>query len=140
MDAQDLIDTFNLGARASRSNYHLTLGGLISKLGFASPDLRVTSDYGPPGRGLSYRIYYRDLAFKKGGEAIAVKDFLDYCKRLLDLEQEGYKGGQYLMDRDTPLWISDYGIVSNIAIVGTETKKIAGSDKLVFYLETRIIE
>ena len=140
MNAQNFIDIYNLGAKASRADYHLTLGGLIDKLDFASPNLPVTSDYGPPGEGLSYRGYYCDLAFEKEGEAITVKDFLNRCKRLLDQEQEGYKGGQFLMERDTPLWISDYETDSNIAIVETETKETLGSDKGLFYLETRIIK
>jgi hypothetical protein len=33
---------------------------------------------------------------------------------------EGYKGGDFLMDADTPLWCSPYGDASGLAIVRME--------------------
>lgn len=38
----------------------------------------------------------------------------------IDAEFEGYKGGQFLMDPDTELWVSQYGSSDGLRIVGVE--------------------
>ena len=65
----------------------------------------------------SYRGYYSDLAFEPDGEEITVGEFLKVCENALDTTYEGYKGGDFLMGSNTPLWISSYGEVSSIAIM-----------------------
>ena len=98
MNAQDLMDFFNLGARASRGNYHLTLGELTTKLSFDSPDLRVTSDYGPPGIGRSYRSDYCDLAFGKGGRGYRFRKRFSRPLQKFDRPRAGRLQGRPIHD------------------------------------------
>lgn len=38
-----------------------------------------------------------------------VQDMLDLCKRSLGRSFTGYKGGDFTMDENTPLWVSQHG-------------------------------
>ena len=113
-----LLEAFSSGARNSRGNYHITLKRLIITLNTVESNensLVKVEDYhsgftlGYPHKPHSYRGYYSDLAFEISDFKLTSKDFLDRCICCLDKEFEGYKGGLYKMDEDTPLWIADYG-------------------------------
>lgn len=116
MDIQKMIDGMNKLSRDTRSSYHLTLGELISHLeGYSNWVLLE------PGIGMlhSYRGHYTDLAFEES-EPITVEVALGKLKSVLGTEQDGYKGGSFLMDDMTPLWISNYGDASGVAVMGLE--------------------
>jgi hypothetical protein len=57
----------------------------------------------------SYRGYYSDLSFEKSDSKVMVKDLLEICKSTLNQTFTGYKGGDNVMGKDTPLWLADYG-------------------------------
>lgn len=123
MNIQELLNTMNRAGRRERGHYHVTLGGLIAALGGADPFAVVVFDGSVEGpcEPHSYRGYYSDLALESGPDVVA-KDLL----RLLTvecLEQtfEGYKGGDYDMGADTPLWRACYGECGD-AIVGVSVK------------------
>ena len=118
MDIQALVDSMSECSRRDRSQYHLTLGGLIKKLEAADPDLFVKcSDGQIPGELSSYRGYYSDLAFEPTDEATTVGVLLSGCKKALDATFGGYKGGDFVMGADTPLWISPYGLCHELAVM-----------------------
>lgn len=42
------------------------------------------------------------------------------CRDAIGAEFTGYKGGEYYMDGQTPLWVSEHGVSSGVALVGVE--------------------
>lgn len=120
MDLQKIFDAMGSMERASRSNYHLCLGQLIEELSAIPGDAPVRLDYLPeqgPGEPGSYRGYYSDLAFEFGPPT-TVSAWLSDSRKTLGKTLEGYKGGDFLMGADTPLWVSNYGDNSGRAIMG----------------------
>lgn len=102
---QSLIDELGRGWRAERSLNQLTLAGLIEQL----EKLDGKREIFGIGYAMSYRGYYCDLAFAPVDETRTVDDLLRTSKKLIGSTFTGYKGGDYLMDEHTPLWIADYG-------------------------------
>ena len=119
-----------------RSLYHVTLGELIDFTKDMDPGAIVHSDR-PDAHadGIeidfigSYRGYYSDLALfvhefpkEKNSSASPVGGLHAHCKKLLGETVGGYKGGEYLMEEDTPLWYEtgDWGSSSQIAIINLE--------------------
>lgn len=118
-DIQKLFDAMSDTARVERSHYHLTLGAAITKLEAMDPALTVVcSDdaSSAPGYAMSYRGYYSDIAFSPV-PATDVAAFLATCRNALDTTMEGYKGGEYLMHKDVPIWIAEYGCSGDRAVV-----------------------
>jgi len=138
MDIQTLVDTMSDIGKRDRSNYHLTLGKFMQVLKEAigtNPKMPVKSDKGGSiGLADSYRGYYSDLAFRPSKKIKTVKNVLDICMVVFNKSLIGYKGGDFLMDEKTPLWISEYGECSYIAIV--EAKFI----KKTMYLITKNVD
>ena len=121
-DLQRLVDTMSRAMRETRSNYHMTLGGLISRLSeigrSGMGNAKVVVDLGgSPGSFMSYRGYYDDLSLDRSGDGVTVQELLKKCETALGKHFTGYKGGEYLMDESTPLWVSEYGSASGIAII-----------------------
>ena len=113
---------------------HLTLGRLIDKLTKWEAedrplwgDLYVTEGAEGlmnrkkldiwPGKEDSYRGFYEDLAFSATDRHIGTRELLEQCLRIRGRVYQGYKGGDYIMNDDTVLWIADYGRVDGYAIV-----------------------
>jgi hypothetical protein len=98
--------------RNERKKYHLTLEKLIKILKDSQKDLLVKFDNGCfIGDFNSYRGYYSDLSIEPIdiNNYLRVNDFINKCEESLNQEFEGYKGGQFLMAGDTPLWMAEYG-------------------------------
>ena len=137
MDIQKFLDAISATSRVTRQSYHLTLGQLIKKLESADAAAKVVFDDGTsPSEPHSYRGYYSDLAFERGGET-TVAPFLDCLRKILGSTLEGYKGGDFLMDGGTPLWVSNYGCSDEVAVIAVDvqsdrvlliTKKVVDSD------------
>lgn len=69
----------------------------------------------------SYRGYYEHLAL--GWSTHGDKQNRDMRRNLSDANGstfEGYKGGEYMMTPETPVWVDNYGDVSRTAIVAIE--------------------
>lgn len=64
---------------------------------------------GCPNFPHSFRGYYDDLALEPFEGITLVKKLLELLKKSLNKEFTGYKGGEFLMDARTPLWMSKYG-------------------------------
>ena len=123
-DFQKMMDAIAEQDMKRRSQYHLTLGALADicihsyKLGrvlaYANGNLNPKLEVN------SYRGYYCDLAIATTtdpDEICRTKDFGELLKRTIDTPLTGYKGGNFLMGKDTPLWLSDYGEYTGLAIM-----------------------
>jgi hypothetical protein len=123
MDMQGYIDALSDGWKKDRSKYHLTLGALHAALQEANPDALVLLDGGEtsPDEPHSYRGYYSDLAFERVQPLRKVSQLLVEVADALGATFEGYKGGDFTMDSETPLWVSSYGSSSGIAMMAVTT-------------------
>lgn len=123
MDIQALMDSMSDQWKQDRSKYHLTLGELHKALHEANPDALVLLDAGDtsPDEAHSYRGYYSDLAFRRVSPPIKAARLLIEVVNSIGETFEGYKGGDFKMDEDTPLWVSSYGTSDGIAMVAITT-------------------
>ena len=118
MNINNILNAMSDQGAEYRSRYHLTLGRLEELLSAAKPDSKVEIDgYGISDNVFCYRGYYSDLAIGYG-DGVKVEDLLKSVRAALDGETfHGYKGGEYTMSKDTPLWLaSNYGDCSDLAI------------------------
>lgn len=114
---QGWMDALSRQWQEERSAEGLTLGRIIDLLAAMPPETRI--------RGLgdleSYRGYYSDLAFDPHCPERRASDILDECRRAMGRVFQGYKGGDFLMGENTPLWVSPWGESSGLRLMGFET-------------------
>jgi len=126
VDLQKIIDALGEGHRQARTAYHLTLGDTIDLLSQFEETMIVRFDYigeegeNSPNNPHSYRGYYSDLALEPGPDR-TVKQVVYDLKLSLNKEFTGYKGGEFLMEKNTPLWVAHYGDCGR-AIMGLEIR------------------
>lgn len=67
----------------------------------------------------SWRGSYDELAlhYTNEGDACTVADLIDVLERAIGKEFHGYKGGTYRMDKNTPVWVSNWGEAAETGIV-----------------------
>lgn len=72
----------------------------------------------------SYRGYYCRLSIDYLGldEPIKVSEFLKQAKEANGKVFIGYKGGDFLMDEKTPIYVSSYGECEGFKVIGVEEK------------------
>jgi hypothetical protein len=99
----------------------LTLGEFIKKLEEQPQDNEIQFDFAHfyPKEIHSYRGYYDQLAigYKSSGNCPKVEEILQLCKDALGKYFTGYKGGDFLMMEDTPLWVANPEETGDTAIV-----------------------
>lgn len=105
MDMQGIVNMMSNIARDTRKDYHVCLGDLLERLR-SCDDPNALVPYGEPH---SYRGYYADLALEPLPEPIKVWELINQLSDVINTELTGYKGGEFLMGADTPVWISHYG-------------------------------
>lgn len=103
MNFQALLDGIRLETQKARSTAQMTLGKLIDELGELPPKTLV--ELSSPH---SYRGYYEDLAFSYG-EKTTAKKALQLCHNAMGQIFVGYKGGDFQMGRNTPVWVAFHG-------------------------------
>lgn len=112
---------------ARRKPGQLNIRQLISELERCSTDKPVyaafdgSSIISPLGDVDSYRGYYEQLAIEPGGPA-RCEALADILIESLDKTFYGYKGGEFSMFDETPVWVSEHGIASGDMVVGVEEK------------------
>lgn len=139
---QGLVDSINNMTQDVRADYHLLLGQLDQKLqtfkknGHGDKLVVIDSLEGVgkdknvyPGEEMSYRGYYCDLAFEPSDKPKTVEEFATQVGNALGRTYEGYKGGDFRMEDKTPLWISEYSMCNNIAIM--DVKFLGGKVVLI---------
>ncbi len=119
-----------------------TLGEIILLLKAQPPDNIVKLDFcgdNPYGVG-SYRGYYEDLAleYSLNKPEIKVANLLKEFEFAVGRTFEGYKGGDFIMDTKTLVWVAQYGdcgrmlinITSkdNVTIIHTQLYKDLADD------------
>ncbi|MBP7109507.1 MAG: hypothetical protein KBA90_13200 [Chitinophagaceae bacterium] len=134
MDLQSYIEKAVKDARDRRmvNSDQLTLGELISKIEPIAAkqkeviekykeeaDVRYDFEYLFPTDIDSWRGSYNELAlnFKTDGKGMYVTDFLKMLKETIGKKFTGYKGGEYIMDESTPIWVANNGNSGNTALI-----------------------
>lgn len=130
MDMQTYIQN---AVKAGRQNTlsksdQLTLGELILKLEPIvekqkerkdEAEVKYDFEYLFPTSIDSWRGSYDELAlnFEIEGNCMKVTDFLKMLKEALGKEFTGYKGGEFYMNKNTPVWVANYGNSGNTAVI-----------------------
>ncbi len=112
---QALIDGWAIERQRIRAKKMMTLGKLIGRLKQMPQDRPIVFDFDlsmSPLSLMSYRGYYCDLSVDRSepGSVVTVESFLEICKDAMGRVFTGYKGGEFLMGENTPIWISEYGL------------------------------
>lgn len=134
MDIQKILDNEISAQRAKRlaNSDQLTLGELIAKIEpiaakqgerieakQGESDVCFDFEYLKPTSLSSWRGSYAELAIEfASGEAMTVNKFLEMLKDAVGKTYTGYKGGEFQMSRQTPLWVANYGNAGNTAVIG----------------------
>lgn len=87
----------------------MTLEQLIDEL--EKYDLNIVVKHGFTNPH-SYRGYYDQLAFEPASN-VSVGFMLSCAESALGAIFEGWKGGDYMMDEDTPCWLAQEGYYSD---------------------------
>lgn len=110
MDIQAMFNAIAESARLERAKYHLTLGELIESLDALAPKTIIAFPDGRyPGTEHSYRGYYSDLALEPTDTPITAEELHKQLSAALNKTYKGYKGGEFAMYGDTPLWCAFEG-------------------------------
>jgi len=90
----------------------MDLGDLIDALDKRDPKLAVKHGFGNPH---SYRGDYWDLAFEEISDT-TVGEMLEAAQSAVGTTYQGWKGGDFHMDRHTWCWLSEEGRASGETI------------------------
>jgi len=100
----------------------INLGQLIDLLNQRPQNQGVSFDFcgTVPDSVDSYRGYYDQLAvgWCHGGKPQTVAGLLAILEGAVGTTYEGWKGGEYVMSRRTPLWVSNPGECGQTIITG----------------------
>lgn len=99
----------------------ITLGALIKLLEAKDGNSLVSFDFGGfRVTGIdSYRGYYEQLAVGYSeGVGLTVTELLTKLREAVGKTFTGYKGGEYRMGLETPMWAANYSECHSTAIVG----------------------
>jgi hypothetical protein len=103
-----------------KSNNQMYLGELIAVLKRKDQERPVTFgfDYAKPTGLHSYRGYYEDLAigYERHAEC-TVGQFVARLEEANGTVMTGWKGGEYVMNDDTAVWMSKPGESTGMAII-----------------------
>lgn len=139
MDLQTIINNEITRAREERmkTSTQLTLGELILKLEpLVEKQPEMIKKYGheaaivfdfsctfPVGLS-SWRGSYAELALEWAGgdystneKQLKLSEFLDLLKSAIGKTYTGWKGGDYVMGKNTPIWVANPGNVGETAVI-----------------------
>jgi hypothetical protein len=132
MNMQEYIENAVKAARQATlaESDQLTLGELILKLEAIAEKNRGKEDKDLPLIGFdfeylfptkldSWRGSYAELAlnFKTDGDRLNINKFLGICKDAIGATFYGYKGGEFIMNKHTPIWVANYGNSGSTALI-----------------------
>ena len=101
----------------------MTLGSLIRILETCpNKEFNVYFDFGnfSPDQVESYRGFYDQLAIGFSEGNTKVSELLFWLKDAVGGIFTGYKGGEFLMDEDTKMWVANYGESNSTAVDSVE--------------------
>lgn len=135
MEFQQQMDNHIKAMRAATlsNSPQLTLGELILKLEALIPaqksrkeeaDIVFDFEYFFPTKLTSWRGSYAELAlcFASDGPIMKFTPFLEMLKESIGKSFCGYKGGDFIMSKHTPIWVANYGHSGNTGVVGVLNK------------------
>jgi hypothetical protein len=102
---QAAVDGMAAQWQKDRAASQMTLGDMIDTLSAMAPDAQVAN----LTDAHSYRGYYCDLAFEREAGTRPAAELLADCRAAMGEVFTGYKGGDYTMGRNTPVWVASYG-------------------------------
>lgn len=103
----------------------LSLGEMIERLEKMSEEALervVVYDFGHfyPQKLMSWRGIYAELALdyvdNQKTNPLKGKEFLELLKEAVGKEFEGYKGGEFRMSKDTPVWVANWSHSGHTAV------------------------
>lgn len=104
----------------------MDLGDLITTLENANTKavvelvwLKDGEKLGSPYQLDSWRGVYAHLALEYTDREVRVPELLAEACKAVGHTFHGYKGGDFTMDKSTPVWVSQYGEAHHWAIVGS---------------------
>jgi len=108
---QVYIDAWTAVERGKWQATQLTLGELIAELERCDAEKRVMVDgtVYSVSNGHSYRGYYADMGLEPSEAEQSVEECLAMLRGCVGASYRGYKGGEYEMGCDAPLWIAYWG-------------------------------
>lgn len=122
MDVRDMMRLLEEGRQASHAG--MRLGALVKALEAVPEGHWVMFDFGglTPTDCDSYRGYYSDLAigFEEDKPGPTAGEFAKRLRDCIGQTFTGYKGGDFTMAEDTPVWVANYGKTSGTAVIGVE--------------------
>lgn len=89
----------------------LTIGQAIKILEKYDPNTKVKYGWGL-GSSHSYRGYYTDLGLEPEYN-VTVNEMLQELKFSLGRTYNGWKGGEFIMNRDTVIWLAEQGLTND---------------------------
>lgn len=99
----------------------MRLGDIIERLDGAPQDAPIWYDFeAGVGEFHSWRGSYQDLTLAPTEDPSMVGDVLWRARQALTKTFYGYKGGDYEMNKDTPVWADQYGEASGRMILGID--------------------
>ena len=102
-DLQAVFDLMTAREMGERAKTQMTLGSVIERLKALKPETQIALS-----EPHSHRGYYSDLSLEPG-TAQDAKALLEDCKGALGKTFQGYKGGDFEMHCDVPVWVAFYG-------------------------------
>lgn len=134
MDMQEYLDNAIKSARAETlaTSAQLTLGEIILKIEpLLKKQKEVKENFGHEAKVVfdfeylfptgidSWRGSYSELAleFSSEGEAMEISKFYKMLKETIGKEFTGYKGGEFTMNKHTPVWVANYSHSGNTGVV-----------------------
>jgi len=124
------LNNWSDAQRQKRQSEQMTLGTLI--------DLLKAQPYGKQIQNIvsphSCRAFCRDLSFRLKQDTRSVKSLMKMLEtKCLNKRLRNYDGGDYLMDKDTPIWIGQPNSKMPKVILG-----VADGDVLTFIVKPTI--
>lgn len=100
----------------------LNISQLIGELRLAKQDADVWFDFDnmkPTGHFYSYRGIYSDVAlgYDQEGDPLSVAELIDKLTGMIGSTVTGYKGGDYKVQPETPVWVSKPSNAFGTAVV-----------------------
>ena len=134
MDLQTYINNATAAARKEvlASSNQLTLGEILLKLetaveaqkirieeGRKEAHVRFDFEYLHPTYLDSWRGSYNEIAigFSEKGEGPTLSSFYSMINAAIGQEYTGWKGGEYTMNKHTPVWVANQGHSGNTAVL-----------------------
>jgi hypothetical protein len=131
MDIKDVIQNAVKVKRNEqlKNSPQFTLGELIMKLEGFAQDLQVVFDFDdmhPTSKTslCSWRGSYDELAieYTKQGLGPELHEFLKRLRQAIGETFLGWKGGEFVMGKRTPLWVDNCGDGGHRGVVGAKVK------------------